>query len=295
MDTLWRWQAMFFLLFPRKQTLAEGVQVMTSFSRAGVRPWLRAALVMVWVALPALLRADDSVSKFITKSAPADADATTVDLFDGIANGDLGVKVIPKDSTQGKVLIENKTDKPLSVKLPDAFAAVPVLAQQAPGGQQGGGGGGAQAGGGGMGGGQQGGGMFNIPPEKIAQIKVPLVCLEHGKAEPRAGIPYELKPIQSVTDNPEVQELCRMLGTGQLDQRSAQVAAWHLANGLSWDYLARKQLRHADGTSEPYFTDAQIRGGVNLAALAAKGAEQRKQDQQKQQPSSSASTSASQN
>ncbi len=42
--------------------------------------------------------------------------------------GDISVKVIPKDSTQCRVLIENKTDQPLSVKLPDAFAAVPVLA-----------------------------------------------------------------------------------------------------------------------------------------------------------------------
>ncbi len=139
-----------------------------------------------------------------------------------------------------------------------------------------------------MGGGQ---GIINIPPEKIAQIKVPLVCLEHGKADPRPGIPYEIKPIESVTDKPEVQELCRMLGTGQLNQRAAQVAAWHLNNGLSWDYLARKQLKHADGTSEPYFTAMEIRGGMNLATIATKGAEQRKQQKQ-QQPASSSSTSA---
>ena len=207
------------------------------------------------------------------------------------------MKIIPKDSTQGKVLIENKTDKPLSVKLPDAFAAVPVLAQARRAGNRAAAAAAPRPGAAAWAAaaGQGGGGMFNIPPEKIAQIKVPLVCLEHGKAEPRPGIPYEIKPIESVTDNPEVQELCRMLGTGQLNQRAAQVAAWHLANGLSWDYLGRKQLRHADGTSEPYFTDVEIRGGMNLAAIATKGAEQRKQDQQKQQPSSSASTSASQN
>ena len=61
--------------------------------------------------------------------------------------------------------------------------------------------------------------MINVPPEKIAQFKVPTVCLEHGKAEPRPAIPYEIKPIESVTDKPEVQELCRMLGTGQINQR----------------------------------------------------------------------------
>ncbi len=216
-------------------------------------------------------------------------------MFDGIANGDLAVKFIPKDSKEGKVLIENKTDQPLTVKLPDAFAGVPVLAQNA--GAAGGGNNNNNAnqgvGGGGMGGGGAGGGggMFNVPPEKIALLKVPTVCLEHGKAEPRAGVPYEIKPIESLTDKPEVQELCRMLGTGQVNQRAAQVAAWHLNNGMSWQELAAKQLRHADGTSEPYFTPLEIRGGINLAGIATKAAEQRKEQQK---PGASANTPATQ-
>ena len=48
--------------------------------------------------------------------------------------GQIAVKLIPKDSTQCRVLIENKTDKPLTVKLPETFAGVPVLAQRAGGG-----------------------------------------------------------------------------------------------------------------------------------------------------------------
>ena len=96
--------------------------------------------------------------------------------------------------------------------------------------------------------------MFNVPPEKIAQFKVPTVCLEHGKPEPRPAIAYEIQPIESVTDKPEVQELCRMLGTGQINQRAAQVAAWNLNNGMSWQQLAAKQLQYANGASEPYFT-----------------------------------------
>ena len=214
-------------------------------------------------------------------------------MFDGIADGDLAVKFIPKDSKEGKVLIENKTDKPLTVKLPDAFAGVPVLAQNAgaaQGGNQGGGNQGVGGGGmGGGGGGQGGGGMFNVPPEKVAVFKVTTVCLDHGKAEPRPGVPYEIKPIESVTDKPEVQELCRMLGTGQINQRAAQVAAWHLNNDMSWQELTAKQLRHADGSSEPYFTALEIRGGINLAGIATKAAEQRKQ-QQKQGTSANAPT-----
>ena len=53
----------------------------------------------------------------------------TVEMFAAIEKGDIAVKLIPKDSTQCRILIENKTDKPLNVKLPAAFAGVPVLAQ----------------------------------------------------------------------------------------------------------------------------------------------------------------------
>ena len=251
---------------------------MTCFSHRGV--WCAGfGLLLLLAAMPAArLAADDAGTSIITRSAPADPNATTVNMFDGIANGDLGVKIIPKDSKEGRILIENKTDKPLSVKLPEAFGCVPVLAQPAPGG--GGGNNAAQPAGGGQGGGQ---GMFNVPPEKVGQVKVPLVCLEHGKAEPRPGIPYEIKPLESVTDNPEVYEICKMLGTGQLNQRAAQVAVWHFNNGMSWQDLAEKQLRHANGTSEPYFTTAEIQGAMKLATVATKAAEERKQ-QQKQQP-----------
>jgi hypothetical protein len=260
---------------------------------------LRSSLAVALAMVPAVLLAGDQPARLMTRSGPNDPNATTIDMFDGIANGDIAVKFIPKDSTQARVLIENKTDKPLSVKLPAAFAGVPVLAAVAPqGGAQGGGQQGQQtpqpAGGGmggmgmpGMGG---GGGMFNLPPEKIGQLKVATVCLEHGKTEPRPAIPYEIKPIESVTANPETQEICRMLGTGQINQRAAQVAVWHYNNNISWQDLAAKQLRHADGTSQPYFSPLEIRAGMQLGAVATRMAEQRKQQQAT--PSSSTPTSS---
>src|SRR5258708_17906907 len=57
---------------------------------------------------------------------PADEN---VELFEAIEKGDLKVKVVAKDSTQARVFIQNKTKKPLNVKLPEAFAAMPILAQ----------------------------------------------------------------------------------------------------------------------------------------------------------------------
>lgn len=216
-------------------------------------------------------------------------DHATVEMFEAIENGQIDVKLIPRDSKQSQVLIENKTDKPLNVKLPEAFAGVPVLAQiggfggggrnnRGGGGAQGFGGGMGGMGGGGMGGGGMGGmGMFNVPPEQVGKFKVTTVCLEHGKREPRAAMKYEIKPIASFTDKPEVHELCRMLGSGQIDQRAAQVSAWHLNNGMSFQELAAKELRYANGTRRPYFTPQELRAGMQLSAMAAKLAEKRQQ------------------
>ena len=110
----------------------------------------------------------------------------TVEMFSAIQRGDIAVKLIPKDSTQARVLIENKTDKPLNVKLPDAFAGVPVLAQSGRSGHGSSGSSrsnssGSQSTGGGMGGMGGGSGMFNVAPEKVGQLKVTTICLEHGK------------------------------------------------------------------------------------------------------------------
>ena len=72
------------------------------------------------------------------KSAAARAEKKSVDLFDAMTSGQLDVKFVAKNSHDGRLLIKNNTGQPLSVKLPEAFAAVPVLAQNAAGGAVGG-------------------------------------------------------------------------------------------------------------------------------------------------------------
>ena len=228
------------------------------------------------------------------------ADAT-VEMFAAIDKGDIAVKLIPKDSRQARVMITNKTDKPLNVKLPEAFAGVPVLAQA---GLAGGGGGTGRSGGsnggnqsmgggmggmGGMGGGGMGGGMgmFNVPPEKVGQFSVTTVCLEHGKREPQAKVPYEIKPLESFTSKPGVRELCELLGSGRVSQRAAQAAAWHLNNGMTWQELATKRYDLANGTKPPYFSAQEIQNGMQVAATAIRLSEER----QKQDSGTSASQS----
>jgi hypothetical protein len=248
-----------------------------------------------------------------------------VELFAAVKEGLVEVQLIPKDSTLCRVFVKNKTGKPLNVKLPDAFAGVPVLAQAgvgAPGGmggvggRRGGGyGGGSSYGGGmnqgfgggfggmggmgfggmgGMGGMGMGGGFFNVPPERVGQLEVKTVCLDHGKRDPRPGVKYEMKPIEEYTSKPAVHELVRMLGRGEIDQRVAQVGAWHLNNDMSWEQLIAKELRFANGTRRPYFSPQEIQGAMQAVAKAVNLAEQRKSQQPQPSTSSASSNSLSQ-
>jgi hypothetical protein len=226
-----------------------------------------ASLLVAALLVAAVVNAGERQGR-TQKGKPQAPAPQNVEMFDAIANGQIKVRLIPKDSSESRVIIENKTDKPLSIKLPDAFAGVPVLAQAAPGAPGAGAGAGAQPFGGGMGGMGGGGGFFNVPPERLVQFQVTTVCLEHGKAEPRAAIPYEIKPIEAYTDKVPVHELCRLLGSGQVSQRAAQAAAWHLNNNMSWEQLAAKQVHFATGPSRPYFTTQEIQAAMRIAATA---------------------------
>ena len=52
-----------------------------------------------------------------------------VDLFQAMADDLIEVQFIPRNSKQAKLIVKNKADQPLSVRLPATFAGVPVLGQ----------------------------------------------------------------------------------------------------------------------------------------------------------------------
>ncbi len=235
-----------------------------------------------------------------------------VGLFEGMESGDLHVRLITKNAAKGKVIIENKTKLPITIKLPATFAGVPVDAQFGGGGMGGGGmgggmggggmggggmggmgGGGGQGvgggmggggmggmggggmGGGGMGGGMGGGGMgggglFNVDPEKVRRIDVTTVCLQHGKPEPNAKMEYKIIPLTLVTNNYQIMELCRMVGTGEVPQNSGQAAAWHLTDGLSWQELAHKDRFYSQltGARQKYFNGRELQLAYRIVAEA---------------------------
>jgi hypothetical protein len=247
-------------------------------------------------SLALLVDSSPALAQQSSKVVAAD-EANQVELFQAIQDGEVEVKFIARDAKQANLFIKNKTKRPLVIKLPEAFAGVPVLAQVnnnnnfGAGNNNQFGGGGANAfqglggglggfGGGGLGGlgGFGGGGFFNVPADKVGKLQVACVCLEHGKKDPNPRIQYELKPIESFTDNGNVIELCKMLGRGEINQNSAQAAVWHVANGLSWQELAHKdRVRLSNGYTEKYFSPQQLGLAVRAAAEAQRRAEKEAQ------------------
>jgi len=243
---------------------------------------MRTRLFGVWYVAAGLSLALGLIARGATPLA-ATAEKGAIDLLAARDADQIEAKLIPHDSKGGTVIITNKTKGPLTIKLPEALAGVPILAQFGrPGGGLVGGGnnfGGNQTGGNqglGVGIGNANGagrvgnrGIFNIGPERVVKLKVVSVCLEHGKPEPNPHVEYELTPIDRFTSDTEVVELVQMLGRGEVDQRAAQAAAWHLANGLTWNELAAKiGYKHLNGATEPYFTSKELERAQRAASQA---------------------------
>ncbi len=250
-----------------------------------LRPGLWAALLLI----PAVLTAGDRARR---KPLPK---GELVEIFSGIEQGQIEVQLIARDSTRANLLVRNKTGKPLNVVLPQAFAGVPVLAQFqdiigddrrvndarlpqmlgiGPGRNNWPGGGVMNVRGPNVRGPNVPPGFwFNVAPEKVGKLKLTAVCLEYGKPDPRPRFKYQIKPIRSVADKPEVAELCAMLGRGEIGQRAAQLAVWHLNNELSWQKLANMRTKLAIGT-KPTYTQREFQAGKMAAETAAKLAEQ---------------------
>jgi hypothetical protein len=185
-----------------------------------------------------------------------EADASGIALFDAIDQGDVKVQFIAMNARQANVLIKNESDKPLTLKMPKAIAAVPVLGQFGQNqnlNQNAGGGGTNQGVGGGFdmrngrGAGNQQGfqngqgfgmGIMRIAPGKVCKLKATTVCLEHGKPDPKPRVAYRMIPLETFTDDPIILELCQKLGAGHIPQKIAQAIAWHQANELTWTQLA---------------------------------------------------------
>jgi len=239
-------------------------------------------------------------SKKTGKKAKDQAPAKTIEMFQAMDQGLLTVDYIGKDATQANLIFRNQTGEPLDVVLPKTFGAVHVLAQGMMGGGMGGMGGGGMGGmgggmggmGGGMGGGQgMGGGMggmggggmggmggggmggmggmMRVQPDKPNKLTVATLCLEHGKLDPNPRMKYKVVRLEEVNDSPVVAELCKALASGRVGQNTAQAAAWHVANGLTWEELVRKPRVISEYTGvEMFFSRFEVDAAIRLTSLA---------------------------
>ncbi|MBR5243786.1 MAG: hypothetical protein IKW13_06080, partial [Thermoguttaceae bacterium] len=75
------------------------------------------------------------------KAAEPVDESQAVELFKAMEEGLVEVKLVPKNSLESSLSVTNKTNRPIVVDMPSAFAGVPVLAQPGMGGFGGGPGG----------------------------------------------------------------------------------------------------------------------------------------------------------
>ena len=257
------------------------------------------------------------------KKPTFDPQAEQVELFSAIEAGRIEAKVIAKSSKEANIFIENKTDKPLTIKMPPAVAAVQVLKQfnaplaanngNGPGGNNNNNNNqsGAQPMGMGMMGNGMGNGMgnmmgngmnmmgngmgpmgiFSVPAEKVVQVPMKGVCLVHGKAEPASRMTYKLVPLDEYTDDPVLQETVTLFATTDVDQRTAQAAVWNVANKMSWNDLANEAVAQVGLPDEPFFSESQLKSAKAFVSTAAERARKRP-DAEKKSPRSRTETAS---
>lgn len=115
--------------------------------------------------------------------------------------------------------------------------------------------------------------MFHVAPERVGQIKIACVCLEHGKPDPRPAIPYEMRPLSALSNDPRVAQLLKMMANDELSREVAQASAWHLANGMTWEELAAKRIKRANGMSYSYFAPDVVAAAFKATSIASERAE----------------------
>jgi hypothetical protein len=225
------------------------------------------------------------------REASSSSDRETVELFAAIEAGDVEVTVIPHRSERVTLQVANKTERPLSIQVPEALAAGPVLAQlplfgnqnnqsanQNQNAPQSVGFPGMSNGQNGQNG-QQGGqnpfgmnaGFFNVPAGKVIKVKLPATCLEFGKREPNSRIAYELKPLEQVTEREEVVTILSMIGRQEVSRRIGQLAIWHIANGTEWSKLARLESDRIGGLVTMQYSSSEIQKAQALVKKLEEG------------------------
>lgn len=220
-----------------------------------------------------------------------------VELFAAIESGQIQVTVVAESFAAMTLRVRNKSSEALKVLLPDTLAAIPTarrkaqeqlqqngmppsLAHSYPPAQ-----GSSQGLGVSLAGpwaeqkaapgaesaiasasddDPQGPRCWVLAPGQVQQLKVPCFCLEYGRPDPNRRIPYQLVELKDLNSQPAVEELLKRFGQGAVDQRVAQLAAWHVANGVPWQMLARMKFPRSAGRAAGSVTPEDLSAAQQL-------------------------------
>jgi hypothetical protein len=64
--------------------------------------------------------------------------------------------------------------------------------------------------------------------------------------------------LDTFSTDPKLQSLLAALGRGEISQKVAQAATWHVANGLSWEELAAKKIDRLGRPDDAWFSAAEL-------------------------------------
>jgi hypothetical protein len=235
-----------------------------------------ARATVVAASLSAALLFSAAVKQPIRKPT-YDPAVPVVELFDAIDRELVEVTVIARNSHEANLFVTNKSGAPVSVQLPQVVGAVHILKQLGPppGNNGPGNSFGASSNGQGqpVGGGVQnnaksgpanvnnfpGGPIFSVPSEKSIQLPLKTVCLAFGRPDPQPKMQYQLVRLEEITRDANVRRTLEHYVSGEIDEPTAQAAAWHLVDELSWKKLARMRFDRVAGlTGKLFFTAKQI-------------------------------------
>ena len=69
----------------------------------------------------------------------------------------------------------------------------------------------------------------------------------------------QIAKVEEFSEDPVLKEVLTQVANGQLEAQSAQAAAWHITDKMSWKQLAAKSIPHLGGREPtPYFSAGQL-------------------------------------
>jgi hypothetical protein len=251
------------------------------------------------------VQADDAT----TQPLKSTSESSSLNVFEGMQARQIEVKLTQQNEKSGVMLVRNTTKQPITVEFPAAFVGVHitnanlVARGQAPqsNGQT------AQSTGVSISGAparlaadapvpdklgepqanakeEPKPGQFEVPAGKTIRFPVTSVCLEYGKPEPNAKLPYLIIPVERYSRNPVLHELLPLFAKARVSQKVAQAAAWHVSNGLTWQELAG--IMGQGAVPAPMFDTRTLQQANVLVNEAAAVAVKRRNSRTQQPPES---------